>query len=518
MKDFAGGPISTVAFDSSRAGTGLKEMGLSTRRLLIFVLMQVLFMLAVRPITDPDFWWHLRTGQFICETGTIPHADIFSSLFIGREWVAHEWLSEVLMYLVHRALGYGGLVVTFALLITTALLITYRRCARRAGHSYVAGFALLLCALASAPTWGVRPQIFSLLFASIFIAVLDDYAREGKARAGFYLPPLMVLWVNMHAGFALGLALIALTIAGLFLNEWLVPLTETRRPVWPRVRRLFLVLLACMMAVAVNPNGLRMYSYPFETLTSQAMMKHIQEWFSPDFHELMFLPTAALIFAMLAVLALSKKRVKPGEVLMLAATGYAALRSGRNIPFFAMAAMPLLAEHGWNWAASLRLGQWLTAPEKREEGASATLKLVINVLLLLLMPASLCVLRVRQVVDGRAADEAKNFPVAAVEFIRAHRVPQPIYNEYGWGGYLISKLYPEYRVYIDGRADVYGDAFMEEFLKTHDGEADWRAPLERDGVRTVIVGPNVALASLLREDGGWDKVFEDQKSVVFVRK
>jgi hypothetical protein len=221
---------------------------------------------------------------------------------------------------------------------------------------------------------------------------------------------------------------------------------------------------------------------------------------------------------MLAVLALSKKRVKPGEVLMLAATGYAALRSGRNIPFFAMAAMPLLAEHGWNWAASLRLGQWLIAPEKREEGASATLKLVTNVLLLLLMPASLCVLRVRQVVDGRAADEAKNFPVAAVEFIRAHRVPQPIYNEYGWGGYLISKLYPEYRVYIDGRADVYGDAFMEEFLKTHDGEADWRAPLEREGVRTVIVGPNVALASLLREDGGWDKVFEDQKSVVFVRK
>jgi hypothetical protein len=518
MKDFAGGPTSTVVFDSSRAGTGLKEFGLSTRRLLVLVLMQVLFMLAVRPITDPDFWWHLRTGQFIFETRTIPRADIFSGLFFGKEWVAHEWLSEVLMYMVQRMLGYGGLVVTFALLIMAALLITYRRSAKRAGHPYVAGFALLLCALASAPTWGVRPQIFSLLFATIFIAVLDDYAREGKGRAIFYLPPLMVLWVNMHAGFALGLALIALTIAGLFLNEWLGPLKETRRPVWPRARGLLLVLLACVMAVALNPNGLRLYSYPFETLTSQAMMKHIQEWFSPDFHELMFLPTAALIFAMLAVLALSKKRVRPGEVLMLAATGYAALRSGRNIPFFAMVSMPLLAEHGWNWATSLRVGQWLTAPEKREEGASVTLKLVINVALLLLMPATLCVLRVRQVVDGRAADEAKNFPVAAVEFIREHKVPQPIYNEYGWGGYLISNLYPEYRVYIDGRADVYGDAFIEEFLKTHDGEANWREPLDRDGVRTVIVGPNVALASLLRVDGGWDKVFEDQKSVIFVRK
>jgi hypothetical protein len=518
MKEFAGEATSTVAFDGARVGARLKEIGLSARRMLVFVMMLTLFMLAVRPITDPDFWWHLRTGQFIFETRTIPHTDIFSSLFYGKEWVAHEWLSELLMYMIHSALGYGGLVVTFALLIMTALWITYERCARRAGHPYVAGFALLLGALASAPTWGVRPQIFSFLFATVFIAVLDNYAREESGRGLFWLAPLMVLWVNMHAGFALGLTLIALTIAGLILNEWLAPLKETRRPVWPRVRKLFLVLSACVMAVALNPNGLRMYSYPFETLTSQAMMKHIQEWFSPDFHELMFLPTALLIFAMLAVLALSTKRVKPCEVLMLAATGYAALRSGRNIPFFAMVAAPLLAEHGWHWATSLRVGQWLTAPEKREEGTGATLKLFINIALLLLMPATLCVLRVRQVVDGRAADEAKNFPVEAVQFIREHGTPQPVYNEYGWGGYLISNLYPEYRVYIDGRADVYGDAFIEEFLKTHDGDANWREPLERNGVRTVIVGPNAALASLLREDSGWSKVFEDQKSIVFVRK
>jgi hypothetical protein len=518
MKDFAGGPASTVAFDYTRAGAGLKEMGLSARRLLVSVLMLVLFMLAVRPVIDPDFWWHLRTGQYIFETRTIPHRDIFSSLFFGKEWVTHEWLSEVLMYMVHRAFGYGGLVVVFASLIMCALWITYRRCARRAGHPYVAGVALLLGALAAAPTWGVRPQIFSFLLASIFIAVLDDYARSLSSRAVFWLAPLMVLWVNMHAGFALGLALIALTIVGLVLNEWLVPEGETRQPLWPRVSRLCLVLLTCVMGVALNPNGLRMYSYPFETLTSQAMMKHIQEWFSPDFHELMFLPTAALIFAMLAVLALSKKRVKPGEVLMLAATGYASLRSGRNIPFFALVCMPLLAEHGWSWATSLRVGQWLTIPEKREEGTSATLKLVINLALLVLMPSMLCVLRVKQVIDGRAADEAKNFPVAAVEYIRAHGVAQPIYNEYGWGGYLISNLYPEYRVYIDGRADVYGDAFIEEFLKTHDGESNWREPLDRYGVRTVIVGPNVALASLLREDSGWHKVFEDQKSVIFVKR
>jgi hypothetical protein len=268
----------------------------------------------------------------------------------------------------------------------------------------------------------------------------------------------------------------------------------------------------------LNPNGVRIYSYPFETLTSHAMMKYINEWFSPDFHELMFLPLAALIFTTFAALALSKERVRPSELLLLCATGYAALRSGRNVPFFALVAMPLLAKHGWDWITSQTWGQWLNLPEKREAGSKAALKIILNVVLLIVIPVALCVLRVSQVVAGQAMTEAKNFPVAAVEFIRAQGVPQPVYNEYGWGGYMIWKLYPDYRVYIDGRADVYGDAFIEEFLRTHDGEKGWREPLDRYNVRTVVVSPNTALASLLRQDAGWSTVFEDHQAVIFIKQ
>lgn len=517
MKDFARTTAPTFAVEHERLEIGLKEIHMSARRLLVLATMMVLFMLAVRPVIDPDFWWHLRTGQYILETGSIPHADIFSAIHFGKEWVAHEWLSEVLMFAIHRMLGYGGLVVVFALVVIAALWIAYRRCAVYARHPYVAGFALILGALASAPTWGVRPQMFSFLFASIFIAVLNVYARGDDSRLVWWLAPLTVLWVNMHAGFALGLVLIALTIIGLILDS-LLSEGNGREAVWPRVRRLCLVGGVCMMLVSFNPNGVRIYSYPFETLTSHAMMKYINEWFSPDFHELMFLPLAVLIFTTFAALALSQERVRPSDLLLLCATGYAALRSGRNVPFFALVAMPLLARHGWNWITSHPRGQWLTLPEKREAGANATLKIVLNVVLLVIIPAGLCVLRVNQVVAGQATNEAKNFPVAAVELIRAQGVPQPVYNEYGWGGYMIWKLYPDYRVYIDGRADVYGDAFIEEFLSTHDGEKDWREPLDRYGVRTVVVAPNTALASLLRQDTGWSKAFEDHQAVIFIKQ
>lgn len=562
MKEYSTGiapsvkePLQPIADSFGRGAERLGELHLSARRLLVFVLMSVVFVLAARPLSDPDFWWHLRAGKLIWETRAVPHADVFSATFAGREWVAHEWLSEALIYLVQQSLGYAGLVVCFALVISAAMWIAYRRCAAKAKHPYVAGFALLLGALAASPTWGARPQMFSFLFAAVFLALLDGYASGRSRRAVFWLVPLTALWANMHAGFALGLALVALTVAGLVLDSWLGDGAKTRRRegdveevddegrgvgsdagrsfdgsdaadvdkeagwllLWRRVRTLVYVFAGCVLAVALNPNGVRLYLYPFETLTSRAMMKYINEWFSPDFHEPMFQPLAVLLFATFAAMILSRARVRPSSLLLLAATGYMALRSGRNVPFFALAAMPLLAEHAWKWLTRQSWGAWLARPE-RGEASGAALKAALNVLLFVVAPSALVLTRVGQVAARQPADEARNYPVAAVAFMRENRLPQPVFNEYGWGGYMIWNLYPDYRVYIDGRADVYGDEYLEEFLRTHGGVGDWRAPLERERVRTVFVSPDAPLASLLRQDGGWRVAFEDKQAVIFVRE
>jgi hypothetical protein len=492
-------------------------MYLSARSLLVLVFLLLIFTIAARRIVDPDFWWHLKTGQYLIQTRGIPHTDIFSSLFSGKEWITHEWLSEIVMYSVYRATGYGGLIVTFALIITTGFAIAYRRCAKKAGHPYVSGAALLLGALAAAPTWGVRPQVFSFLLASIFLSLLEDFQRNERQQSIWWLVPLMVLWVNMHAGFAVGIVLILLVIVGMMLDRALSP-GDSLTFLWPRMRSLCLVLIACVAAVLINPSGARLYLYPFETLTSHAMMRYIDEWRSPDFHELLFQPLAFLILAVFSALALSRKRIRVSQLLLLLATGWASLRSGRNVPFFVLVAMPLLAEHGWDWLTSQRWAQWLTKPEEREVGAQAALKIVLNVLLLLVAPLILAGWRVQQSVVNQPSVFAHEFPEAAVEFMRIHRPPQPVYNEYGWGGYLIWKLYPDYRVYIDGRADVYGDAYVEEFLDTYAGEPGWNEVLDRNGVRTVLIKPDAALASLLRQQNGWQKVFEDHESVIFVKQ
>lgn len=549
------GAASPAAVASAGAGARAGVL-LSTRRLLAFVVLASLFTMSAGQITDPDFWWHLRTGQLIYETRAVPSVDPFSFTAHGREWVAHEWLTELLMYAVYRLAGWGGLIVSFAACMTGALMIVYGRAARAASHPFAAATATLLAAYASAPMWGVRPQMISFLLASVFVALLDSYGRDGRARRLLWLPPLMLVWVNMHGGFALGLALVGLTAAGVVLDEAIgrgrdgkseasdlstsdlsssdssssvMPSSATpsarawARRVWPRAwrraRPLLYALAACAAVVPLNPSGARLFTYPIETLRSGAMQRHIHEWFSPDFHRPEAHAFALLLFAALVALALSPKRARPRELLLFCVTAYAGLRSWRNIPVFALVAAPLLAEHAWHLiAARNRRRNSSAATEGRGAGSNGVvLKSILNAALFVVIPAGLCVAAVSRAAARQEAVEAEKFPAAAVEFLRA-REAGPIFNAYGWGGYLIWKLHPARLVYIDGRADVYGDEFVEDFLKTEGGEPGWRARLERDSVRAVLIVPEAALASLLREDALWEKVYEDSQAVIFFKR
>ncbi|HKS30335.1 MAG TPA: hypothetical protein VJS44_21095 [Pyrinomonadaceae bacterium] len=486
-------------------------MRLSIGRLFFLVLMLALFFLATREVTDPDFWWHLRAGQYIFETRSIPHTDIFSFTFDGREWVTHEWLSELVIYAVFRWLGWGGLVAGFALLITAAFALSHRSCEKSGAHPIASWLAVLLGALATAPVWGVRPQMFSLLLASLFLFILTGRMRGEVNRSVWWLPLLMLLWVNLHGGYVLGIVLITIALFGTALDG----LMEKRTPaeIFRRVRPLLLVLLVCVAVVPLNPNGARLFTYPFETLASSAMQEHIEEWFSPNFHQARFIPLAVLMFATFASLALSTKRLRVSELLMLCATAYAVLRSGRHLPIFAFAAVPLLAEHATLWVKSQDWSQRLFAPEKIASRRQTLLRFAV-----LLVALIVSLMNVRHVVAKQAVSEEKHFPARAVEFLREQNLPDPIFNWYDWGGYLIWKLYPERRIYIDGRADVYGDAFLEEFLRATKGQGDWREPLRRNSIRTVIVKPDSPLAGLLMKEEGWSKAFEDGQAIVLVRR
>ncbi len=483
-------------------------MRVNIRGLFVFILFTGLFLMTLRPITDPDFWWHLRTGQLIFQTRAIPHADPFSFTNAGKPWIAHEWLSEIFVYGLYLLGHYALLIFVFSVIITGAFFLVYLRCPEPT-RPYVAGFTLLLGAVATAPTWGVRPQMISLLLTSLFLFLLERYFKTNKLAYILPLPPLTLMWVNLHAGYFLGLVVMALFIIGGLLEILKAEFLKSDVIEPPPLKSLLVlcgVLMACGLATLGNPNGLQIITYPFQTLASPSMQQLIQEWFSPDFHLMEWQPLAWMILLLIGAGMLARKPISITNILLTLSLGYMGLRSMRNVPLFALAAIPVLADQLGS-IIKIRSAA-IPTPKKFLTWASPAL----SILVVLVVGG-----RFVQVVQGQTKAEEKNFPAAAVNWIVENKPERNLLNTYGWGGYLIWRLYPSYQVYIDGRADVYGDAFIFDYIKLQEADPGWKNQLDQEDIRTVLLEPGTPLVNILRLSPQWKIAFEDSLSVLFVR-
>lgn len=472
------------------------RLALTTSGIFVAVLFLGLFSMAVRNVVDPDVWWHLKTGELISNQKAVPHADPFSYTRAGSPWMAHEWLTDLLLYQLHRVLGWPGLIIIFAAIISAAFFLLYLRC----GPSpYIAGMATLAGACATMPVWGVRPQILSLLLTSLWLLLIER--SEKSPNLLWWTLPLTLLWVNLHAGFALGLALSALSLAGDSLERALTLRQQTNS----HLRFSALIFLLDLLIVPLNPNGARLYSYPIETLRSAAMQNYIDEWASPNFHRAEYWPFLLIVLATFALLAWSRSPMRPRQLLLLVVSFYAALCSVRMIPFFLLIAIPIISK---------RLGIW-PRPSSLSHPRPSAIRSALKAAIVIAMLAFAAV-RVLQVIQRQPQAEKDHFPSGAVAFLQAHPPSGPIFNHYDWGGYLIWKL-PSTPVFIDGRADLYAQPLLDQFADTYRFKGAWQQNLRNWNITTVLVPPDSALATGLRNSPEWHISYEDQHSVILTR-
>jgi hypothetical protein len=470
---------------------------LATKHTFLAVLFLGLFAMTSRNVTDPDVWWHLKTGEYIAQHKSVPRTDPFSYTRAGQPWIAHEWLTELGMYELQRTTGFPGLILIFALILTTAFFLLYLRCG---SAPYVAGVTTLIAAWATAPIWGARPQVVSLLLTSLWLLILERSERHPTLL--WWTLPITVLWVNLHAGFALGLVLSALFLAGDLFEKRLnsLPLHN------PQTRAAALILLLDLLIVPLNPNGLRMFSYPIETLRSTAMQSYIAEWASPNFHHAEYFPFLFIILATFAALARRSNPPRPRDLVLLLVSLYASLVSIRMIPLFVLVAVPLIAKRFGNW------------PRSHHSSQRSPTRTLFNAAILLAM-AVFASLRIAQVIQQQPEAEARQFPTRAVAFLQAHPPAAPIFNHYDWGGYLIWRLYPypSTPVFIDGRADLYGQPLFHDFADAYQFRTPWQQILQRWRIQTVIVPPDSALATGLQSASGWTVSYQDNQSIILTR-
>jgi hypothetical protein len=475
---------------------------LTTKHTFLAVLFIGLFAMTARNVVDPDVWWHLKTGEYIAQHKSVPHTDPFSYTRVsytraGHPWVAHEWLAELGMYELELHAGFGSLIVLFAAITSIAFFLLYLRCGPA---SFLAGIATLFAAWATAPLWGVRPQILSLLLTSLWLLILER--SQTRPNLLWLTLPLTLLWVNLHAGFALGLVLSGLFLAGDFIERLAhghnsFPTTTSHLP------QATLILLLDLALVPLNPNGLRMFSYPIETLRSTTMQNYIVEWASPNFHRPEYWPFLLILLATFATLGWSPNPLRPRDLILLLVALYASLISIRMIPLFVLIATPLIAK---------RLGDW---PRSRPYPRS-NFRTWFNVAIMLAMTI-FAIIRVSQVIRHQREAETSEFPARAVAFLQQHPPAGPIFNLYDWGGYLIWKLYPNTPVFIDGRADLYGPDLFHDFADAYQFKNNWQQILQHWQIQTVVVPPNSALAVGLQSAPGWTVSYHDSQSIILTK-
>ncbi|HEY6120291.1 MAG TPA: hypothetical protein VIV66_10050 [Pyrinomonadaceae bacterium] len=482
-------------------------MNKSLRKVFEIYVFAYAFLFASRPLSDPDFWFHLKTGQYLFQHHGIPRTELFSFTNFGRPWVAHGWLSGAIFYAIYSRLGLSALVFLFALLTTLAFWIAFKR---SNSHVFIGGFCALLGVWTVLTTIGVRPRVFTLLFASIYLALLNRYAQRGKGiYAIWWLVPLMTLWANLHGGFLIGLALIILTIVGLILDGLG---KQDMRALLRRARTLIMVLIACSVAVLANPFGLRLYTFPISVLMSPVFQSAIVDWVSPNFHEPELFPLALLILLTITALVLSPKRPKPSELLFFLATFYSTLRTQRNLSILALVAVPILADHLHSWLTSTRFGRIFDKPAAQGSNYRA-----LGLSLLLLLPLGMFASKLKSTVYVFPKQQVLDAPLNAVTYLKENEIWGNTFTYPNiWGAYVLWALQLN-PVYIDGR-DVYPEEFVKEYLGMVSGSADWREPFERYGVRIVIVKPKAILAREIGESPDWQQIFSDDFAVVFRRR
>jgi hypothetical protein len=482
------------------------KIRLSISQLFVAILVVSLFVMATRAVLDADFWWHLRTGQWIIENRAIPHADPFSLSFQGKPWIAHEWLSEIFFYTGYRTGGLNMLALTFAGVITIAYFLSYWR---SSGKPYLAGIVTIFGAIASAPVWGVRPQMLTLLLFSIWIFLLERYFDSGNKKIIIFLPLIMILWVNLHAGYILGLALLAIYIF-LKMIEGYLPSTwaadKTTNPNRGLLLPALAGLVACCIAVLINPNGYEMFMYPFGTLGSQAMMTLISEWLSPNFHSREWMPLALFLIILLAGGLFSRRRSSLTDIALAGIFGFAALRSMRNVPLFAIVAIPII---------SFQLDGIIHYSANRKE-PTKIINFVNSSILIIVMLAGLA--QVSTTLLNQNKSELEVFPETSVNWIKENNPEGNIFNSYGWGGFLIWHLYPNYKVYVDGRADLYGDTYLQDFVTIYQAKPGWEAKLEKAKIKIALVETDSPIANALSKDSNWKIQIKNNLESLFTRQ
>ncbi len=461
-------------------------------------------------LNDGDTGYHVTIGEYILDHLTVPTVDVFRFISPPIPWTPHEWLSELIMALIHRWSGISGIVVFFSFLLALTYYV-YFRILRVSSHDILlAVFFSVLVATTSNLHWLARPHVLTLLIFTVWYGLLRHMQKGGDIQ-WYWFPLLMLFWVNLHGGYIAGFLLLGTYLCG---NIWdaFTFSEDNRIKAINRIKRIAGVFFLCLITTMFNPVGYKVLLIPFKLVADGYMTNNVAEYLSPNFHEPMIFKYVLL--GMLLILLLSINKTDKVDVITLLFFTNMALYSVRHIPLFALIAAPVMLSHAESLLAGapasfkaflLRRTENITRVDSGTRGCLWVLLPFIIVMSLLF--------------TGKIKwnfDDTKK-PLAAVEFIKNNHISGNMFNDDEFGDFVIYLAHKEYKVFYDGRMDMDGPNILKEYNKVTNLEPGWEDVFKKYNISWVFYGANSRLTSALRQSSKWKLIYSDKVANILVR-
>jgi len=509
--------------------------------------------LAPRLLGDADIGWHIRNGELILRTHAITRADPFSSSMQGKPWYSWEWLYDVGAAAAHEWAGLNGVVLISAIIIAFTLALLFRLSLARGANVVITLVFLVFTFAATAIHLFARPHILSWLLLLIWFQILDSAqphlplvlarpeAISYNHKRLFLLPLLMLFWVNVHGEFLLGFVLLGIyLISGLSRLFLTVRAPDSeRREISSWFQRLAIVTGLCFLVTFINPYGYRLHLHIYRYLSNRWLIDHIEEFQSPDFHGWAQQAFVLLVLLGIITLAVAPKKISLPRLLIVLFAVHSGFYAARNLPTSSMLLTLILApplSHALT--ANRLLGS--SSGAKSAAKFAAKISALLNTsrafaermgavefrlqwhlwpVIAVISGALLCSQGGRfasaQLMDAHF--DSARFPVKASDFILTRKIAGPVFAPDAWGGYLIYRLAPDTKVFLDDRHDLYGENFLQDYVKVVSVSPEWKTILDRDGLRWVLVPAGSSLANVMVETSPWKVVYRDHTSLLFER-
>ena len=487
----------------------------------LFFLVLLVWLFVVSPVgwsrtlLDADTWLHTRIGEIILSTGSVPHQDLFAFSKVGGPWYAFEWLSEVTLAMAYRISGLKGISALAAVLITLYLTLLLKHSIAKGANGMVALVITLVAATASSIHFHARPHLFTLLLLTISLWILDSNRRSAHKHLVWVLVPLSALWANLHGGFFIFLALLAIRFVGCAAEAFFyAELKESRRN---EAIQLALVGLAAAAATLLNPYGYHLHEHIFETLKSPWIVSNVAEFQSPRFRSEEMLNSMLMIFAGLSIVSSLLRQRNLVDTLSILFLSYCSLTSVRHIPILMLVLVPILSLEvtlAWDWLA---LG-------KKKSSLLAILHDVTRQLTPMMKGTSLFIpLAVLGILLMPGLNWPTEIPEGAVpiRLIEKHAdriATSRIFAPDQMADYLIYRNYPKQKVYFDSRHNYYGPEVGNEYFAIRGGGRNWSELLDKYRFDLVLITADEPLSALLAGNSGWLKVDSNERHILFERK